>query len=126
MRLYDEDSTWDEHLGTTTTDENGYYLFDGLTPGAYVVTVTDDAGTPGDPADDTATASKPTTRRSFPPDFGWGAAAGISGGSGLVFLYRGLGRSRMGVVAPTYWPHSKPARSRSGGTRSSSPRSRVT
>ncbi|WP_247673724.1 GH1 family beta-glucosidase [Micromonospora sp. C51] len=29
---------------------------------------------PGDPADDTVTASKPTTRRSFPPDFGWGAA----------------------------------------------------
>jgi uncharacterized membrane protein len=42
----------------------------------------------------------------FPPDgytfvdFGWGAAAGISGGTGLIFLYRGLSRSRMGVVAP--------------------------
>ncbi|WBB53906.1 GH1 family beta-glucosidase [Verrucosispora sp. WMMD573] len=29
---------------------------------------------PGDPADKTATASNPSTRRSFPPDFGWGAA----------------------------------------------------
>jgi drug/metabolite transporter (DMT)-like permease len=42
----------------------------------------------------------------FPPedyglaDFGWGAAAGVCGGTGLVFLYRGLSRSRMGVVAP--------------------------
>ena len=42
----------------------------------------------------------------FPPeaytiaDFGWGAAAGMSGGAGLVALYRGLTRTRMGVVAP--------------------------
>lgn len=42
----------------------------------------------------------------FPPatytiaDFGWGAAAGMSGGAGLVALYRGLARARMGVVAP--------------------------
>jgi drug/metabolite transporter (DMT)-like permease len=33
-------------------------------------------------------------------DFGWGAAAGISGGTGLALLYRGFARSRMGVVAP--------------------------
>ena len=42
----------------------------------------------------------------FPPDtytvgdFLWGAAAGLSGGAGLVALYRGLARARMGVVAP--------------------------
>ncbi len=42
----------------------------------------------------------------FPPeayttaDLLWGAAAGTSGGAGLVALYRGLSRGRMGVVAP--------------------------
>ena len=42
----------------------------------------------------------------FPPDayltsdFLWGAAAGISGGVGLVALYRGLSQARMGMVAP--------------------------
>lgn len=42
----------------------------------------------------------------FPPevfameDFLWGAAAGMSGGAGLVALYRGLSRARMSVVAP--------------------------
>lgn len=42
----------------------------------------------------------------FPPDaytvgdLLWGAAAGLSGGAGLVALYRGLARARMGVVAP--------------------------
>lgn len=30
----------------------------------------------------------------------WGAAAGIGGGGGVVFLYRGLARGRMSVVAP--------------------------
>ena len=30
----------------------------------------------------------------------WGAAAGIGGGSGVVFLYRGLAVGRMSVVAP--------------------------
>lgn len=42
----------------------------------------------------------------FPPDtysavdLMWGGAAGMSGGAGLVALYRGLSRARMGVVAP--------------------------
>lgn len=42
----------------------------------------------------------------FPPevfaieDLLWGAAAGMSGGAGLVALYRGLSRARMSVVAP--------------------------
>ncbi|NJO53021.1 MAG: hypothetical protein HC840_30595, partial [Leptolyngbyaceae cyanobacterium RM2_2_4] len=34
----------DDVTATTTTDENGNYIFDGLTPGAYMVTLTDDAG----------------------------------------------------------------------------------
>jgi drug/metabolite transporter (DMT)-like permease len=33
-------------------------------------------------------------------DFGYGAAAGLGGAVGIVFLYRGLSRGRMGVVAP--------------------------
>ncbi len=33
-------------------------------------------------------------------DFGWAAAAGIGGAVGISFLYRGLSRGRMGVVAP--------------------------
>jgi drug/metabolite transporter (DMT)-like permease len=33
-------------------------------------------------------------------DLLWGAAAGMSGGAGLVALYRGLSRARMSVVAP--------------------------
>jgi drug/metabolite transporter (DMT)-like permease len=35
-----------------------------------------------------------------PADFAWGAAAGLGGALGIVFLYRGLSRGRMGVVAP--------------------------
>ncbi len=33
-------------------------------------------------------------------DFAWGAAAGLGGALGVVFLYRGLSRGRMSVVAP--------------------------
>ncbi len=33
-------------------------------------------------------------------DWWWGAAAGLGGGVGTAFLYRGLAGSRMGVVAP--------------------------
>ena len=33
-------------------------------------------------------------------DFGWGAVAGLGGALGILFLYRGLSRGRMGVVAP--------------------------
>jgi uncharacterized membrane protein len=32
--------------------------------------------------------------------FAWGAVAGLSGGAGTAFLYRGLSSGRMGVVAP--------------------------
>jgi drug/metabolite transporter (DMT)-like permease len=32
--------------------------------------------------------------------FLWGAAAGVGGGGGVVFLYRGLARGRMSVIAP--------------------------
>jgi len=35
-----------------------------------------------------------------PEDFAWGAAAGLGGAVGISFLYRGLSRGRMGVVAP--------------------------
>lgn len=31
---------------------------------------------------------------------GWGAAAGVTGATGVTMLYRGLGRGRMSVVAP--------------------------
>lgn len=34
-------------------------------------------------------------------DLAWGAAAGIAGAAGVVFLYRGLSLGRMTVVAPT-------------------------
>lgn len=33
-------------------------------------------------------------------DWAWAAAAGIGGGAGTAFLYRGLAGARMGVVAP--------------------------
>jgi uncharacterized membrane protein len=33
-------------------------------------------------------------------DFAWGAAAGLIGGAGLIFFYRGLSTGRMSVVAP--------------------------
>lgn len=33
-------------------------------------------------------------------DFGWAAAAGVGGAVAISFLYRGLSRGRMGVVAP--------------------------
>jgi drug/metabolite transporter (DMT)-like permease len=33
-------------------------------------------------------------------DYAWGAAAGLGGAVGISFLYRGLSRGRMGVVAP--------------------------
>lgn len=34
-------------------------------------------------------------------DIAWGAAAGLAGAAGIVFLYRGLSLGRMTVVAPT-------------------------
>lgn len=38
--------------------------------------------------------------RPEPVDWAWGALAGIGTGVGTAFLYRGLARHRMGVVAP--------------------------
>jgi drug/metabolite transporter (DMT)-like permease len=35
-----------------------------------------------------------------PAHFAWGALAGLGGGIGTAFLYRGLSNGRMGVVAP--------------------------
>jgi drug/metabolite transporter (DMT)-like permease len=35
-----------------------------------------------------------------PADFGWAVVAGLGSAVGTVFLYRGLARGRMGVVAP--------------------------
>jgi len=35
-----------------------------------------------------------------PASFGWGVVAGIGGGTGTGFLYRGFASGRMGVVAP--------------------------
>jgi drug/metabolite transporter (DMT)-like permease len=38
--------------------------------------------------------------RPLPADFAWALLAGLGSAVGTVFLYRGLGRGRMGVVAP--------------------------
>ncbi|MEM6696951.1 MAG: SdrD B-like domain-containing protein, partial [Bacteroidota bacterium] len=46
--------TADDVTATTTTDENGFYLFDDLEPGAYMVEVTEDAGASHDILDDNA------------------------------------------------------------------------
>lgn len=35
-----------------------------------------------------------------PPDFAWALLAGVSGATGSIFLFRGLARGRMGLVAP--------------------------
>lgn len=35
-----------------------------------------------------------------PADFAWAAGAGVGSVVGIAFLYRGLSRGRMGVVAP--------------------------
>lgn len=35
-----------------------------------------------------------------PADFAWAGASGIGSGLGAAFLYRGLGRSKMSIVAP--------------------------
>ncbi|MGJ8726603.1 MAG: SdrD B-like domain-containing protein [Roseibacillus sp.] len=40
---HDGDGVYDNLVGTTTTDSNGRYYFDGLVPDAYVVEVTDSA-----------------------------------------------------------------------------------
>lgn len=39
--------------------------------------------------------------RAAPTDFGWALLAGLGGAAGSIFLFRGLSRGRMGVVAPT-------------------------
>lgn len=47
VKLYndpDSDGVYDNEVAATTTDENGYYLFDGLPPGVYVVEVTNSGG----------------------------------------------------------------------------------
>lgn len=36
----------------------------------------------------------------LPADFAWAAAAGVAAAIAISFLYRGLSRGRMGVVAP--------------------------
>jgi hypothetical protein len=53
VRLYDAN---DNLLKTTTTDANGYYLFDGLTPGGYYVIFA--------PPDNAAFAYSPTSQHS--------------------------------------------------------------
>jgi drug/metabolite transporter (DMT)-like permease len=41
-----------------------------------------------------------TPGQARPADFAWALMAGLGSAVGTVFLYRGLGRGRMGVVAP--------------------------
>ena len=40
----DNNGVYNSVYGTTTTDSNGYYFFDNLSPGAYVATVTSHTG----------------------------------------------------------------------------------
>ncbi len=47
-----------------------------------------------------ATAAATGHRTPTATALGWGAASGVGAGLGTLFLYRGLGRGRMGVVAP--------------------------
>lgn len=42
-----------------------------------------------------------STDRATPTDFAWALLAGLGGAAGSIFLFRGLSRGRMGVVAPT-------------------------
>ncbi|MEM9885226.1 MAG: SdrD B-like domain-containing protein, partial [Bacteroidota bacterium] len=49
----DDDGIYDDVVATTTTDANGYYIFDNLPPGAYTTAVTSDAGANYDIIDDT-------------------------------------------------------------------------
>ena len=68
----DGDGVYDNVVGTTTTDENGNYLFDGLTPDAYVVEVTDDAGASHDVL---TTGASGYTQTGDPDEFGTTATA---------------------------------------------------
>ena len=64
----DGDGVYNTSAGTDTTDANGNYLFDGLTPGAYVVVVTPPGGytQTGDPDDFGAPATAPDNRTTTP------------------------------------------------------------
>ncbi|MEM1326751.1 MAG: SdrD B-like domain-containing protein [Bacteroidota bacterium] len=95
--------TPDDLILTTTTDENGYYIFNNLPPGAYVTEVTDDTGAShpilggdfnqtGDPDDFGGLAMMPDNRQTTPvvlgpgdvylnADYGYQPGAGAAVGS---------------------------------------------
>ncbi|MGB0384481.1 MAG: SdrD B-like domain-containing protein, partial [Ardenticatenaceae bacterium] len=107
VNLYDDpdgDGVYDNLVGTTTTDDNGNYLFDDLTPGAYVVEVVP-AGSPiegytqtGDPDQPGETATNPDNVTTTP----------VIIGPGDVYLdadfgYQPADNTPVGSIGDTIW-----------------------
>ncbi len=104
---HDGDGVYDNVVGTATTDATGHYMFDGLTPDAYVVAVTDSSSASHDilGADYSATGD--------PDHFGTsGASDNISTPIVLApgdvilngdFGYQPKGSAPVGSIGDTVW-----------------------